>query len=68
VADVFDALTTARPYKKAWSVDDAVAHVKSLSSSHFDPDVINAFSDVLAEILTIMGAYREDNGLMFRRP
>lgn len=68
VADVFDALTTARPYKKAWSVDDAVSHIRAQSQHHFDPTVVGAFLEVLTDILAIMDAYREDNGLMFRVP
>jgi response regulator RpfG family c-di-GMP phosphodiesterase len=43
VADVFDALTHERPYKKAWSVDAAVAEIKSQSGKHFDPKVVEAF-------------------------
>ncbi len=43
VADVFDALTHERPYKKAWSVEDAVAEIKSKSGSQFDERVIEAF-------------------------
>ena len=43
VADVFDALTSERVYKKAWSDDRAVAHLREGSGHHFDPDCINAF-------------------------
>jgi putative two-component system response regulator len=43
VADVFDALTHRRPYKRAWSTDDAIAEITSQSGSHFDPLVIEAF-------------------------
>ena len=38
------------------------------SNRHFDPAVISAFTEVLGDILAIMSVYREDNGLMFRRP
>jgi putative two-component system response regulator len=40
VADVLDALTHERPYKKAWSVDDALAEIECLSGTHFDPLVV----------------------------
>ena len=40
VADVFDALTTARLYKPAWSVDDALREMRSLAGAQFDPEVI----------------------------
>ncbi len=43
VADVFDALTNVRPYKAAWSVESAVAEIKSQRGKHFDPEVIDAF-------------------------
>ncbi len=43
VADVFDALTHARPYKGAWPVNQAVARIKRASGSQFDPRVVNAF-------------------------
>lgn len=43
VADVLDALTMERPYKKAWSYEDACAEIEKLSGSHFDPSVVAAF-------------------------
>jgi putative two-component system response regulator len=43
VADVFDALTQKRPYKAAWSIDDAVAEIDRQSGRQFDPDVVHAF-------------------------
>ena len=43
VADVFDALTHVRPYKPAWSADDAVAEMQRESARHFDPQVLDAF-------------------------
>lgn len=45
VADVFDALTTERPYKRAWPLPAAIAYVRGLSGSHFDPDCVAAFLD-----------------------
>jgi len=43
VADVFDALNSQRPYKKAWSLDDSRAYVVQNSGSHFDPRCVDAF-------------------------
>jgi PAS domain S-box-containing protein/putative nucleotidyltransferase with HDIG domain len=43
VADVFDALTHERPYKRAWSVDEAVEEIRQLAGTHFDPQVVEAF-------------------------
>ncbi len=51
VCDVFDALTSERPYKKAWPVDEAMAHIKKQSGSHFDPNLVVLFEQILAEIL-----------------
>jgi putative two-component system response regulator len=43
VADVYDALISARPYKQAWPTDKAAAEIIALSGSHFDPEVVEAF-------------------------
>ncbi|WP_339085605.1 HD domain-containing phosphohydrolase [Hyphomicrobium sp. ghe19] len=43
VADVFDALTSERPYKRAWSLEEARAAIVKGSSSQFDPDCVDAF-------------------------
>jgi cyclic di-GMP phosphodiesterase len=53
VADVFDALTSVRPYKKAWPVTEAVAEIRKGSGSHFDPALVEAFSKRLPEILEV---------------
>ncbi len=60
VADVFDALTNERPYKKAWSADDAADLIKEESGQHFDPVLIEAFIKVLPEILEIKQQYTEN--------
>ncbi len=43
VADVWDALTSDRPYRKAWSYEKALAYIRENSGSHFDPDVVKFF-------------------------
>lgn len=45
VADVYDALTSTRPYKRAWSHEAALAHIVALSGTQFDPDVIDALTE-----------------------
>ena len=60
VADVFDALTSSRPYKKAWSLEDARAHLESGSGSHFDPACIDAFLGVWPQVLAIRDRFGED--------
>ena len=61
VADVFDALTTARPYKKPWSVEEATIYVNANAGSHFDPALVKIFNEVFEEILEIKQIYRETN-------
>lgn len=46
VADVYDALISARPYKEAWSTDAAIREIKSMSGSHLDPDIVEAFVEL----------------------
>ncbi len=59
LADVFDALTTPRVYKDAWSVDDAVAHIQRERGRHFDPKIVAAFEQCLDQLLEVRAAYLE---------
>ncbi|MCH8207818.1 MAG: response regulator [Nitrospinae bacterium] len=61
LADVFDALTTERPYKKAWSVDEALALIKSESGKHFDPNIVSQLINILPKILVIKMKFAEDD-------
>ena len=49
VVDVWDALTSDRPYRAAWSAEKALAHIKAGAGSHFDPQVVEAFVDLLKQ-------------------
>ena len=53
VADVFDALTSKRPYKEAWPADQAVDFLNEESGRHFDPDVILAFKQAMPRLMEI---------------
>jgi len=53
VVDVFDALTMERPYKKAWSVEEAIVEIKKGSGKHFEPRLVNKFEDILPDIYAI---------------
>ena len=53
LADVFDALTSERPYKKAWTVEETVELIKKNSGKHFDPELVDVFMQELPEILKI---------------
>jgi cyclic di-GMP phosphodiesterase len=50
IADVFDALTSERPYKKAWSSADALEYMKQQSAISFDPDLLRHFVDLMPEV------------------
>lgn len=53
VADVFDALTSARPYKTAWSMEAALKNLSTNKGSHFDPDCVDAFVSQITKIFLI---------------
>jgi putative two-component system response regulator len=53
IADVFDALTTDRSYKKAWLIEDAVTEIKKGSGRHFEPRLVDIFERILPDILKI---------------
>ncbi|MBF0136195.1 MAG: PAS domain S-box protein [Magnetococcales bacterium] len=59
VADVFDALTTARPYKKAWSPEEATAEIQRSAGTHFDPEIVKLFMENLPDIIEIMHTYAD---------
>jgi putative two-component system response regulator len=59
LADVFDALTSTRPYKKAWTIEAAVELIEENSGSHFDPELVTVFLQQLPEILLIRDQFSE---------
>ena len=59
VADVFDALTSERPYKKAWTVEEAIDFLMAGSGKHFDPDCVKAFLAAWDEVEAIRDRYQE---------
>lgn len=48
VVDVYDALTSDRPYRPAWPKDKALDHIRSLSGIHFDPQIVDAFFTMIS--------------------
>ncbi len=60
IADVFDALTSIRPYKRPWPFEDAINYVQQESGGYFDPQVVYAFEQALPEIARIRELYRDD--------
>ncbi|CAD5379290.1 Two-component system response regulator [Pseudomonas sp. OF001] len=60
IADVFDALTSERPYKKAWSVEEAVALIRSEAGRHFEPRLVELFIDrCLPQVLEVRELWKE---------
>jgi HD-GYP domain-containing protein (c-di-GMP phosphodiesterase class II) len=49
VADVYDAVTSDRPYRQAWPKQKALEYVKSQSGTHFDPTVVQVFLELMQE-------------------
>lgn len=68
VADVFDALTHERPYKKAWPLDKAVAEIKAQSGRQFDPHLVAVFlSTVKTEGLQNLARHLESTSTMLEQ-
>ena len=59
VADVFDALTSVRPYKKAWSVEQACDYLRAQRGLHFDPQLVDLFLTQLPAVAEIMEKWAE---------
>jgi putative two-component system response regulator len=61
IADVFDALTSVRPYKKAWSEEDALAFLVEQKGRHFDPALVDLFIGQMPAIRAIRQRWAEEN-------
>jgi putative two-component system response regulator len=59
LSDVFDALTSERPYKPAWGVDESLQLIRSEAGRHFDPRLTELFLGLIPEILAIRDRYGE---------
>ncbi|MOA17758.1 Cyclic di-GMP phosphodiesterase response regulator RpfG [compost metagenome] len=59
IADVFDALTSERPYKKAWSMEEAVALIRRESGGHFEPRLVELFIGCLPRVLEVWELWKE---------
>jgi HD-GYP domain-containing protein (c-di-GMP phosphodiesterase class II) len=60
VADIFDALTSERPYKKAWSNDEALAELRRISGSKVDGNCVEALERSMPMVLEIQQQFRDD--------
>lgn len=58
VVDVWDALLSDRPYRKAWQIEDVMQYITDLSGKQFDPAVVNAFKAMLEDNPRLLVPYR----------
>ena len=65
ISDVFDALTTRRPYKEPFSLEKSYRIIREGSGSHFDPAVVDAFFAAEREILAIKEKYKDEGESLF---
>lgn len=63
VADVFDALTSSRPYKPAWPLEKARHYLESNKGSHFDPACVEALFALWPEVMNIRQQYADEQEL-----
>lgn len=61
VADVFDALTSVRPYKPAWELDRAVNFLREQSGTHFDPECVDGFLGQMDRIMAVRQRFKADH-------
>jgi putative two-component system response regulator len=63
IADVFDALTSARPYKAEWPVEKAVEYLEQQRGQHFDPELVELFLAKLPQILEVKQRWAEADSM-----
>jgi putative two-component system response regulator len=68
VADVFDALTSSRPYKPAWPLEKARHYLESNKGSHFDPACVEALFALWPEVMNIRQQYADEQELFSMPP
>jgi len=59
VADVYDALTSVRPYKHAWPAEQALSYLNAQRGKHFDPRLVEAFVGMTREVTEIQNEWRD---------
>lgn len=60
IADVFDALTSQRPYKKPWSFEEALEFLQKEAGKHFDPILVSLFIENIEEVKSIYMKFEEE--------
>ena len=61
ICDVFDALTSVRPYKKAWEVKDAIELLEDNKNKHFEARLVNAFLANLDKVMAIRNQFSDSD-------
>lgn len=61
IVDVFDALTSSRHYKKAWTIDETVGYMRDLAGKQFDPDILKLFLENVQDFIKIKNTYKDEN-------
>jgi len=59
LADVFDALTSVRPYKEAWPITEAIEFIRSQKNKHFDPELVDLFEQELDKVIAIKEQWQD---------
>ncbi|KFC67830.1 HD-GYP domain-containing protein [Massilia sp. LC238] len=59
IADVFDALTSKRPYKKAWTEDEALTFLREQKGRHFDPALVDLFLEQMPAVRAVQQRWAE---------
>ena len=59
VGDVFDALISVRPYKRAWTVDEARKVIQKSSGTHFDPMIVEALNNSWDQFMDIQKEFSD---------
>jgi putative two-component system response regulator len=57
LADVFDALSMARPYKQPWATEKILAYIEAGAGGHFDPVLVQVFCKILPQLLEIQNRW-----------
>ena len=62
ICDVFDALTSKRPYKEAWSAEQAIDEIQRSAGAHFDPGMVTTFVEVSPQIVALREVFSDEHG------
>ncbi len=68
IADVFDALTSKRPYKDAWSIEKTVDFLQSQKGKHFEPRLVDLMIEIMPKILDIKATFKDEDNVCCTKP